>query len=104
VVGFGVYRWWDKIAPAGRSQQVSINPQEIKKTLDAAKPSPDKAAADVANKLLAGDKACLARGRLQADPAGHRRQRLRQTDEGRQAHRSVSHQHLAGLGSDHCRQ
>jgi NitT/TauT family transport system substrate-binding protein len=57
VVGFGVYRWWDKIAPAGRSQQVSINPQEIKKTLDAAKPSPDKAAADVANKLLAGDKA-----------------------------------------------
>ena len=35
VVGFGVYRWWDKIAPAGRSQQVSINPQEMKKTLDA---------------------------------------------------------------------
>src|ERR1051325_5912665 len=56
VVGFGVYRWWDKIAPAGKSQQVSINPQELKKSLDA-KPSPDKAAADVASKLLAGDKA-----------------------------------------------
>jgi len=27
VVGFGVYRWWDKIAPAGKSEQVSINPQ-----------------------------------------------------------------------------
>jgi NitT/TauT family transport system substrate-binding protein len=56
VVGFGVYRWWDKIAPAGKSQQVSINPQELKKSLDA-KPSPEKAAADVASKLLAGDKA-----------------------------------------------
>src|SRR5437773_12146063 len=57
VVGFGVYRWWDKIAPAGKSQQVSINPQEWKKSLDASKPSPEKAAADVANKLLAGEKA-----------------------------------------------
>lgn len=57
VVGFGVYRWWDKIAPAGKSQQVSINPQEMKKALDAAKPSAEKAAADVASKLLAGDKA-----------------------------------------------
>ena len=52
VVGFGVYRWWDKIAPAGRSSQVSINPQEVKNALDA-----KKASADVANKLLAGEKA-----------------------------------------------
>jgi ABC-type nitrate/sulfonate/bicarbonate transport system substrate-binding protein/outer membrane protein OmpA-like peptidoglycan-associated protein len=56
VVSFGVYRWWDKIAPAGRSPQVSINPQEVKNALDASKPSPGKAA-DIANKLLAGDKA-----------------------------------------------
>src|SRR5881296_3738926 len=56
VVGFGVYRWRDKIAPAGKSQQVSINPQELKKSLDS-KPSPGKAAADVASKLLAGEKA-----------------------------------------------
>ena len=56
VVGLGVYRWWDKIAPAGRSSQVSVNPQEVKNALDASKPSPDKAA-DVANKLLAGGKA-----------------------------------------------
>src|SRR6188474_1445706 len=56
VVGFGVYRWWDKIAPAGRSQQVSINPQDLKKTLDA-KPSAAQATADVTSKLLAGDKA-----------------------------------------------
>jgi len=55
VVGFGVYRWWDKIAPAGNTQQVSINPQEMKKTLDANKAA--AAAAAVANKLLAGDKA-----------------------------------------------
>ncbi len=56
VVGFGVYRWWDKIAPAGKSQQASGNFQELKKSLDA-KPSPEKAAADVASKLLAGEKA-----------------------------------------------
>src|SRR5213594_2750593 len=57
VVGFGVYRWWDKIAPAGKSQQASGNFQELKKNLDASKPSPEKAAADVASKLLAGEKA-----------------------------------------------
>ena len=57
VVGFGVWRWWDKIAPAGKSQQASGNFQELKKSLDAAKPSPEKAAADVASKLLAGEKA-----------------------------------------------
>src|SRR5213075_31294 len=56
VVGFGVYRWWDKIAPAGKSQQGSGNFQELKKNMDS-KPSPEKAAADVASKLLAGDKA-----------------------------------------------
>ncbi|MBK8477997.1 MAG: OmpA family protein [Opitutaceae bacterium] len=52
VVGFGVYRWWDKIAPAGNTQQVSVNPTEVKKTLDAAKAS----AVAVASQLLAGDK------------------------------------------------
>lgn len=56
VVGGGVYRWWDKIAPAGRSSQVSVNPQDIKNALDANKPAPEKPG-DVANKLLAGDKA-----------------------------------------------
>ncbi len=56
VVGFGVYRWWDKIAPTGQSSQVSINPQDVKNALDAGKPAQGKAS-DVANKLLAGDKA-----------------------------------------------
>src|SRR6266542_1551045 len=56
VVGFGVYRWWDKIAPAGKSQQASGKFQELKKSLDA-KPSPEKTAADVASKLRAGSKA-----------------------------------------------
>jgi len=58
VVSFGAYRWWDKIAPSGKSSQVSINPDEIKRALaQPAKPAPAPAASDVANKLLAGDKA-----------------------------------------------
>ncbi len=59
VVGFGVYRWWDKIAPSGQSQRVSVNPDEVKKALAAGPPptAPPAAASDVANKLLAGDKA-----------------------------------------------
>src|SRR5437762_3194024 len=57
VVSVGVWRWWDKIAPAGKSQQVSINTQEFTKNQNAGKPSPEKAAADVASKLLAGEKA-----------------------------------------------
>ena len=61
VVGFGAYRWWDKIAPSGKSGTVSIDPDQMKKDLAAAnKPAPPPAAAagsDVANKLLAGDKA-----------------------------------------------
>jgi NitT/TauT family transport system substrate-binding protein len=59
VVGFGVYRWWDKIAPAGRSQTVSIDTDKMKKDLaGGGKPAPAApAASDVANKLLAGDKA-----------------------------------------------
>jgi len=52
VAGFGAWRWWDKIAPTGRSQQVSINPQDLKKALDDA-----RATADVASKLLAGTNA-----------------------------------------------
>jgi len=56
VAGFGAWRWWDKIAPTGRSQQVSINPQEIKKTLDTAQATA-QATANVANKLLAGTNA-----------------------------------------------
>ena len=59
VVGFGVYRWWDKIAPAGRSQTVSIDTDKMKKDLaGGGKPAPAApVASDVANKLLAGDKA-----------------------------------------------
>src|SRR5436190_4569473 len=57
VAGLGIWRWWDKIAPAGQSQQVSINPKEVQKSIDSGKPSPEKAAAEVASKLLAGEKA-----------------------------------------------
>lgn len=52
VVGFGVYRWWDKIAPTGPSSNVSVNPQEVKKAL-----TEPKAAPDITSKLLAGAKA-----------------------------------------------
>jgi NitT/TauT family transport system substrate-binding protein len=53
VVGFGVYRWWDKIAPAGNPSNVSVNPQDVKKQLDAAAKPP----VDVTSKLLAGTNA-----------------------------------------------
>jgi NitT/TauT family transport system substrate-binding protein len=52
VVGFGVYRWWDKIAPAGKSANPSINPAEVKKAIASGQPSPD-----VMSKLLAGTNA-----------------------------------------------
>jgi NitT/TauT family transport system substrate-binding protein len=61
VVGFGVYRWWDKIAPTGQPTQVSVNPQTIKNELaKTGTPTPQSAANTVSNitsKLLAGDKA-----------------------------------------------
>ncbi len=57
IVGFGMYRWWDKLAPTGAPANPSINPQEIKKALDAGKPTPIKAPADISKQLLAGEKA-----------------------------------------------
>jgi len=30
VVGFGVYRWWDKIAPQSRPQNVSVDVAKVK--------------------------------------------------------------------------
>ena len=33
VVGFGMYRWWDKIAPQSRSQNVSVNPADVKQRI-----------------------------------------------------------------------
>src|SRR5262245_2184587 len=43
VAGFGVFRWSDKLMPKGKSQQVSINVDEVKKAVQAAKnpPAPD---------------------------------------------------------------
>src|SRR3954454_10405257 len=55
VVGFGVYRWWDKIAPKGVSSNPSVDTAAVKKALDASKPAP--AAVDVTSKLLAGTNA-----------------------------------------------
>ncbi len=53
VVGFGVYRWWDKIAPQTRPQNVSVDVIQVKKDIDAA-----KAAANPADiPLLAGTNA-----------------------------------------------
>jgi NitT/TauT family transport system substrate-binding protein len=71
VVTFGAVRWWDKIAPTGRSSNVSVNPKEVQDALarqaagaPASAPTPAQPAAgggppaaDVTSKLLAGDKA-----------------------------------------------
>src|SRR5947209_6153098 len=54
VVGFGVYRWWDKIAPAGKSQNPSVDTAAVKQQLDAGKPTPST---DITSKLLAGTNA-----------------------------------------------
>jgi NitT/TauT family transport system substrate-binding protein len=40
IVGFGMYRWWDKIAPKSRSEVRSVDVNEIKKAVDAAKATP----------------------------------------------------------------
>ena len=40
IVGFGMYRWWDKIAPKSRPEVRSIDVGEIKKAVDAAKATP----------------------------------------------------------------
>ncbi|MCX6904098.1 MAG: phosphate ABC transporter substrate-binding/OmpA family protein [Verrucomicrobia bacterium] len=50
VVGFGVFRWKDKIMPSANPTNPSVNPAEVKRQLDAAKPPP----ADITSKLLAG--------------------------------------------------
>ncbi len=54
VVSFGVYRWKDKIIPPSQTTNPSINPDEIKRQLDAAKQAPVATEADVLGKLLAG--------------------------------------------------
>src|SRR5262245_4469171 len=40
VVGFGVYRWWDKIAPQSRPQNQSVDVAQVKKDIEAAKAVP----------------------------------------------------------------
>jgi hypothetical protein len=57
VVGFGTYRWWDKIAPAAKSSNVSVNPQEMQKALKNASAPPAGAPNDVVGKLLKGTNA-----------------------------------------------
>ncbi len=52
-VGFGIFRWWDKIAPASDPHATSINTAAVKEEL-AKKPDANP---DVTSKLLAGDKA-----------------------------------------------
>jgi NitT/TauT family transport system substrate-binding protein len=40
VVGFGVYRWWDKIAPSSKPTVRSLNMDEVRKELKAVKETP----------------------------------------------------------------
>lgn len=67
IVGFGVTRWWEKIAPTAKPTAVSVDPNAVKAALQqqqqqaqaAAKPAAagqPNAPLDVTSKLLAGDK------------------------------------------------
>ena len=40
VVGFGVYRWWDKIAPQSRPQSQSLDVARVKQEIEKAKAAP----------------------------------------------------------------
>ncbi len=40
VVGFGMYRWWDKIAPQSRPQNVSVDVAKVKEEIEKAKATP----------------------------------------------------------------
>ena len=40
VVGFGVYRWWDKIAPQSKPQNVSVDVAKVKEEIAKAKAAP----------------------------------------------------------------
>src|SRR6185369_6345722 len=40
VVGFGVYRWWDKIAPQTRPQNQSVDVAKLKEEIQKAKATP----------------------------------------------------------------
>lgn len=59
VVAFGSYRWWDKIAPAPKSSNVSVDPQAVQEKLkqDAAARQAAPGQADVLGKLLKGTNA-----------------------------------------------
>jgi outer membrane protein OmpA-like peptidoglycan-associated protein/ABC-type nitrate/sulfonate/bicarbonate transport system substrate-binding protein len=54
VVGFGTYRWWDKIAPAPPSPNVSVNMKEVQNALKNPPQAQPAAAQDVVSKLLKG--------------------------------------------------
>src|SRR6267142_1841513 len=40
IVGFGMYRWWDKIAPKSRNETRSVNLDETRKSLQAIRNTP----------------------------------------------------------------
>ncbi|HWQ90728.1 MAG TPA: hypothetical protein VN673_03575, partial [Clostridia bacterium] len=40
VAGFGAWRWWDKIAPKSRSEVRSVNVDEVRKAVQAARETP----------------------------------------------------------------
>src|SRR5271170_2484913 len=39
-VGFGMYRWWDKIAPQTTPQNVSVDVAKVKQDIEKAKQTP----------------------------------------------------------------
>ena len=58
IVAFGMYRWWDKIAPKAQPDHVSMNVDDIKKAVQAAKTPPTEIP------LLAGTNAAIQRSHI----------------------------------------
>jgi NitT/TauT family transport system substrate-binding protein len=54
VLGYGVWNWWDVIAPSAKSQNPSINPADIKKQIDA--PASSTPAGTLPAGMLGADK------------------------------------------------
>jgi outer membrane protein OmpA-like peptidoglycan-associated protein len=57
VVGLGVWRWWDKLAPQATNPINGVTAAQIQDELKKQAAAPVKPAVDISGKLLAGDKA-----------------------------------------------
>jgi hypothetical protein len=96
VVGLGIYRWWDKVAPQSRPQNQSIDVARVKQQIDEAK----KAA--YGHSIIDRYQRCHSGGKVRHSGRDFD-ERLQERHEGRKTHRSISHQCLARLDAYHPR-